>query len=90
MRRAWRAFGRAAFAKPVRAPWEKTMIVELDAEEVRALGMALDRAVKTFENELVHTEAPALQHALGRDYRQIVALRDRLLHETKTTEGGRR
>ena len=54
------------------------MTIELSTEESKTLRMALDRAIRAFENELVHTEAPALQHELAHDFERLVALRDRV------------
>jgi hypothetical protein len=61
------------------------MPIDLSADEMRTLRVALERAVKRMEDELVHTEAPSLQHALNRDYQKLVALRDRLVGEGRAT-----
>ena len=61
------------------------MQIDLSPDEMRTLRFALDHAVKAIENELVHTEAPSLQHALNRDYQALVALRDKLVGEGRTT-----
>ena len=61
------------------------MQIDLSADEMRTLRAAIDRAVKRVEDELVHTEAPSLQHALNRDYQKLVALRDRLVGEGRIT-----
>ena len=61
------------------------MQIALTEDEMRTLRAAVDRAVRVVEDELVHTEAPNLQHALDRDYRALVALRDKLVGEDRAT-----
>jgi hypothetical protein len=51
------------------------MRIDLDFEELDTLRSALDRAMKMMENELVHTEAPRLQHELAADYERLQRLR---------------
>lgn len=53
------------------------MRVQLTPDEAKTLKAALDRTLQTMEYELVHTEAPSLQHALNRDYQSLRALRAR-------------
>jgi hypothetical protein len=54
------------------------MHLELTPEEATMLRAALDRVLHTVERELVRTDAPALQHALNRDFERLRALRQRL------------
>jgi hypothetical protein len=61
------------------------MQIDLSADEMRTLRAAIDRAVKLMENELVHTEARELRHALNGDYEKLVALRDRFVGDGRTT-----
>jgi len=58
------------------------MRLDLDFEELDTLRIAVDRAMKMMENELVHTEAPPLQHALAADYARLRRLRDDIVEQT--------
>jgi len=58
------------------------MRLDLDFEELDTLRMALDRAMKVMENELVHTEAPPLQHAIAADFEKLRRLRDDVIEQT--------
>jgi hypothetical protein len=58
------------------------MRIDLDFEELDTLRNALNRAIKMTENELVHTEAPRLQHAIAADYERLQRLRDLIAEQS--------
>lgn len=58
------------------------MRLDLDFEELDTLRIALERAMKLMENELVHTDAPSLQHAIAADYARLRRVRDDILDQT--------
>lgn len=58
------------------------MRIDLTFEELDTLRTALDRALKTMENELVHTDAIRLQHALAADYERLRMLRHTIIEQT--------
>jgi len=58
------------------------MTLDLSRDEMQTLKTAIDRAVQLLENELAHTDAPSMQHALNADYRRLVDLRDRMFGPT--------
>ncbi len=53
------------------------MHVQLTPSEAKTLKAALDRTLVALEHELAYTDAPALQHALNRDFQNLRALRAR-------------
>jgi len=54
------------------------MLIELSPDELVLLKTALDRALLEYEHELVRTDAPDLQHSLGRNVERLTELRHRL------------
>lgn len=52
------------------------MKIDLTFEELAVLETALDRTLGIMENELVHTDAPALQHELAADVRRVREVRE--------------
>ena len=52
-------------------------LIAMSSEELGTLKSALDRVLLLMENELVHTEAPSLQHALNADFERVRRLRQR-------------
>lgn len=47
------------------------MKIDLTFDELDVLETALSRALNIMENELVHTEAPSLQHAIAKDLTEL-------------------
>ncbi len=58
------------------------MKIDLTFDELDVLEAALSRALTVMENELVHTEAPSLQHALAKDVKELRSVRDIVKQQT--------
>jgi hypothetical protein len=57
---------------------EKIMKLELSLEEARFLKRQLDRHIEELDNELVHTDKRALQHALAEDVEHLKSIERKL------------
>jgi hypothetical protein len=58
------------------------MVIELNERELAVLHRALARQVQRTREELAHTEAPGLRHALAADLEEVEQLTQQLGAET--------
>ena len=58
------------------------MKIDLTFDELSTLKTAVTRALNIMENELAHTEAPSLQHALAADVERLRGVRDLIVEQS--------
>jgi hypothetical protein len=61
------------------------MHIDLTFDELSTLKTGLDRALSVMENELIHTDAPSLQHALASDVSRLRSVRDLIVEQSMPT-----